>query len=190
MDSPQKLYYFRATRFRTWGHTMQDFLIAAILCLLGLSSIIVGAVFVFKQKVYVDRANDDKVTEIDVPLFGKLKTNTPAIALTFVGAIFGYFAADLMKKRNPDEVPFQGEISIDKDSNPGVEVVMVGITSGSWIQPTTPIGTADSIPVTIKVPNTWHSYTAFAFAIGTAKTRPVLLGSSLENPTFKLSIKP
>ena len=113
---------------------MQDFLIAAILCLLGLSSIIVGAVFVFKQKF--DRANDDKVTEIDVPLFGKLKTNTPAIALTFVGAIFGYFAADLMKKRNPDEVPFQGEISIDKNSNPGVEVVMVGITSGSWIQPT------------------------------------------------------
>jgi len=74
---------------------MQDFFIAA------LSSIIVGAVFAFRQKVYVDRANDDKVTEIDVPLFGKLKTNTPAIALAFVGLIFGYFASDLMKKRNP-----------------------------------------------------------------------------------------
>jgi len=169
---------------------MQDAVIAAILCFLGLSAISVGAVFAFTQKVYVDRANDDKVTEIDVPLFGKLKTNTPAIALTFVGAIFGYFAYDLMKKRMPEEVPFQGEISVDQASNPGVEVVMVGITSGSWIQPTTPNGTAAGIPVTIKVPNTWPSYTAFAFAMGTAKTRPVLLGSSLENPTFKLSIKP
>jgi hypothetical protein len=169
---------------------MQDVFIAAILCFLGLCSISVAAVFAFKQKVYVDKSTDDKVTEIDVPLFGKLKTNSPAIALAFVGTVFGYFAYDLMKKRNPEEVPFQGEISVDKDSNSGVEVVMVGITSGSWIQPTTPNGSAESIPVTIKVPNTWPSYTAFAFAMGSAKTRPVLLGSSLENPTFKLSIKP
>lgn len=169
---------------------MQDVFIASILCFLGLSAISVGALFAFKQKVYVDKATDNKVTEIDVPLFGKLKTNTPAIALTFVGAIFGYFAYDLMKKRNPEEISFQGEISVDKDSNPGVEVVMVGITSGAWIQPTTPNDSMASIPVTIRVPNTWPSYTAFAFAMGSAKTRPVILGSSLENPTFKLRIKP
>jgi len=157
---------------------------------LGLCAIGVGAAFAFKQKVYVDKATDDKITEIDVPIFGMLKTNTPAIALCFVGAVFGYFAYDLMKKRNPEQVRFDGEISVDQSSNPGIEVVMVGITSGSWIQATSPNGSAASIPVTIKVPNTWPSYTAFAFAMGSAKTRPVLLGSSLENPTFKLSIKP
>ena len=169
---------------------MQDVFIAAILCFLALCAICVGAILVFKQKVYVDTATDDKVTEIDVPLFGKLKTNTPAIALAFVGVIFGYFAYDLMKKRNPEEVRFEGEVSVDQGSHSGIEVVMVGITSGSWIQPTTPNGSGTGIPVIIKVPRNWPSYTAFAFAMGSAKVKPVLLGSSLENPTFKLSIKP
>jgi hypothetical protein len=168
---------------------MQDAIIAGILCFLGLCAIAIAAVFAFKQKAYVDPTTG-QITEIDVPFFGKLKTNTPAIGLCFLGAVFGYFAYDLMKKRNPEEVRFNGEITVDQDSNAGIEVVMVGITSGSWIQPTTPIGSATGIPVVIKVPNTWPSYTAFAFAMGSAKTRPVLLGSSLENPTFKLSIKP
>jgi len=106
---------------------MQDAAIAAILCFLGLCAIGVGAAFAFKQKVYVDKATDDKITEIDVPIFGKLKTNTPAIALCFVGAVFGYFAYDLMKKRNPEQVRFDGEIGVDQSSNPGIEVVMVGI---------------------------------------------------------------
>jgi hypothetical protein len=66
---------------------------------------------------------------------------------------------------------------------------MVGITSGSWIQPTTPNGSG-GVPVTISVPNSWPSYSAFAFAIGSAKVKPTIIGASLDNPTFKLSIKP
>jgi hypothetical protein len=168
---------------------MQDAVIAAILCLLGLGAILVAAIFAFKQKAYVDK-DTGQVTEIDVPIFGKLKTNTPAIALCFVAAIFGYFAYDLMKKRGPELISFNGEIHIDQGNSPGIDVVMVGITSGSWIQPTTPNGSSLNLPVKIAVPNSWPSYQAFAFAVGGAKSRPDIIGASLDNPTFKLSIKP
>lgn len=172
------------------GDRMLDALIAAILCLLGLGAIAVAAKFAFSQKTYIDSNTGQAMTEIDVPIFGKLKTNTPAIALCFLGVVFGYFAYDLMKGRGPQLVPFNGEISIDQSSNPDVDIVMVGITSGSWIQPTTMNGANASIPVKIYVPNSWPSYSAFAFATGSTKTRPIIMGSSLENPTFKLSIKP
>lgn len=169
---------------------MQDMIIAGILCLLGLGSIVVAAIFAFKQKAYVDKNTQEKVTEIEVPIFGKLKTNTPAIALCFVAAVFGYFGYDLMKGRGPSLVSFTGEVSIDQASTPDVDVVMVGITSGSWIQPTTPNGSNAVVPVRISVPNSWPSYTAFAFAVGNARKRPDIIGSSLDNPTFKLRIKP
>jgi hypothetical protein len=168
---------------------MQDAVIAGILCFLGLCAIGVAAIFVFRQKAYVDR-DTNTVTEIEVPIFGKLKTNTPAIALCFVGVIFGYLAYDLMRGRNVQLAHFDGEINVDQESNAGVGVVMVGITSGSWIQPTTTSGAVTSVPVKISVPNSWPSYTAFAFTIGSAKTRPDIIGASLDNPTFKLSIKP
>ena len=169
---------------------MQDAVIAGVLCFLGFGAIAIAAVFAFKQKAYVDQTTDEKITEIEVPIFGKLKTNTPAIALSFVAAIFGYLAYDLMKGRGPSYISFNGEVSIDQNDTPDVGVVMVGITSGSWIQPTSPGDSAAGVPVKISVPNSWPSYTAFAFAVGANKSRPALVGASLDNPTFKLSIKP
>jgi hypothetical protein len=169
---------------------MQDAVIAGILCFLGFGAVVIAAIFAFKQKAYVDTHSGDKITEIDVPLFGKLKTNTPSIALCFVAVIFGYFAYDLMKKRGPDLISFNGEVNVDQGNAPGIDLVMVGITSGSWIQTSTPNGTSQSLPVKISVPNSWPSYTAFALAVGSAKSRPDIIGASLDNPTFKLRIKP
>lgn len=169
---------------------MQDAVIAGTLCFLGLASIGVAAVFAFRQKTYFDKNTGATVTEIDIPFLGKLKTTTPAIALCFVAAAFGYFAYDLMKKRGPELISFNGEIHVDQGNTPAIDVVMVGITSGSWILPTTPNGSNLSVPIKIAVPNSWPSYQAFAFAVGNAKSRPDMIGASLENPTFKLSIKP
>jgi hypothetical protein len=167
---------------------MQDAVIAAVLCFLGLSAIVVAAIFAFKQKTYVD-SQTKQVTKIEVPLFGKLTTNTPAIALCFLGAVFGFFAFELMKDRAPQLVPFHGEISLDGSADP-VGVVMVGLTSGSWIQSATPAAAKITMPVDISAPNSWPSYTAFALAVSGGKTRAAMIGSSLENPTFKLSIQP
>jgi len=169
---------------------MQDAVIAVILCLLGLGAIVVAAIVALKQKAYLDKSTGEVVTEIDVPFLGKLKTTTPAIGLCFVAALFGYFAYDLMKKRGPELISFDGEIHVEQGNTPSIDVVMVGITSGAWIQSRTPNGSSLNLPVKISVPNSWTSYQAFAFAVGGAKSRPDIIGASLDNPTFKLSIKP
>lgn len=168
----------------------EDVVVALVLCLLGLAAITVAIIFSMKQKVYLD-TNNNTVTNIEVPLFGKLKTNTPAIALCFLGVILGYFAYDVTKGRAPTLVDFQGEIDIDKNSLSDISAVLVGMSSGSWMQTSTPGRSDQIINVLIPVPNTWPSYTAYAIAYsGTKKLRPAMIGASLSNPRFKLSIKP
>jgi len=48
---------------------------------------IVGGIWlIYKQKIYIDRETK-QVTEIDIPLFGKLKTNVPALVLFALGFV-------------------------------------------------------------------------------------------------------
>jgi hypothetical protein len=46
------------------------------------------------------------------------------------------------------------------------------------------------VNVAIPVPNSWQSYSAYAFALGGPKTKPAIIGASLERPRFKLRIEP
>jgi len=58
------------------------------LAMYGLSAMVflLGVVSLFVQKIYkVDEKTGEK-TEIDLPFFGKLKTNYPALAFAFIGA--------------------------------------------------------------------------------------------------------
>jgi hypothetical protein len=166
-----------------------DLAIALFLCVLSAGAIIVSAVFAFKQKVYVDQATQE-VTDIEVPGFGKLKTNTPAIALCAFGVVLGYFAYDGMKGRHATLVQFNGEIALNQDAVATISALTVGITSGAWSHTATPNGTELTIPVTISVPNSWPSYMAYAFALGRGGGRPAIIGARLEDPKFKLRIEP
>src|SRR5262245_58558767 len=166
----------------------EDFIFALVLLAICLAIIAIGAIYAFRQKNYYDANSNTVMNELDVPLLGKVKTNIPAIALCFLGLIPGYFAYETMTVRSPKLVNFQGEIAIDQANVDGIEAVLVGVTSGSWLHTETPSANA-SFPVEIKVPNSWPSYSAYAFAIGSKRTRPSIIGSSLENPKFKLNIK-
>jgi hypothetical protein len=168
---------------------MSDELVVALaLCGLAAAAILVAAIFAFRQKVYVD-SSTGQVTEVEVPGLGKFVTNTPAIGLCGLGVILGYFAYDVMKGRSAKLVKFQGEISLDRDLMSNIDAVTVGVTSGSWSHTTTPNGSTPLIRVEIPVPDSWPSYAAYAFAIGSTKTRPVLVGARLENPKFTMSIR-
>jgi hypothetical protein len=52
----------------------------------GLVMIVGGILLIYKEKIYID-STTNQVTEIDVPFFGKLKTNVPALALFALGFI-------------------------------------------------------------------------------------------------------
>jgi hypothetical protein len=167
----------------------QDFIFAVLMLMVGLAIVGVGAYSAYRQKIYYNPADNSVVTQIDVPVLGKIKTNAPAIALCFIGLVPVLFAYNVMKGRNPNLVKFHGEVVIDPSISSEINTVTVGITSGLWSETSTP-NSATPVNVSISVPDTWPSYSAYAFAFGGAKTRPAIIGTNLGDPQFKLWIKP
>jgi hypothetical protein len=168
----------------------EDFLFALALLVFGLAIIGVGAVYAFRQKIYYDRKTKTVVTEIELPLVGKVRTNMPAIAVCFVGLLPVVLASNQMKDRSPKLITFNGEVSVDPVVAESVGAVTVGVTSGSWIETTTPDGGNQSIKVSIPVPVSWQTYTVYGFSNGGQKTKPVMFGASLADPKFKIRIGP
>jgi hypothetical protein len=167
----------------------EDFIFSVLLLAVGLAIVGIGAYSAFRQKVYFNPADNSVVTEVDVPIFGKIKTNAPAIALCFIGLVPVLFASNAMKNRNPKLVKFNGEVQIDPAIAADISTITVGITSGLWSDTSTPAG-GTPISVGISVPDSWPSYSAYAFAFGGAKPRPAIIGTNLSDPKFKLRISP
>lgn len=167
---------------------MLDFVIAFFLCVLAGAALAVAA-FAAPRHKHESDPSTGQLTEMEIPGLGRFKSNTPAVALCFLGVVLGYFAYDSMKNRRPKLVKFQGTIALDQEVLSGIDVVTVGVTSGSWSHTTTPNGSTPEISVEIPVPDSWPTYAAYAFAMGSTKTRPVLIGAKLENPKFHLSIR-
>jgi hypothetical protein len=165
----------------------QDFVFALFLLGVGVLIIGVGAYLAYHQKVYFNPADNSVITEIEIPLIGKVKTNIPAIALCFIGLFPVYLGYKEMSNRAPTLVPFQGEVTLDGARAADVNAITVGITSSAWSTLATPSGHL-SIPVTINVPDTWQSYSAYAFTFG-AEPRLDIEGASPDR-TFKLRIAP
>jgi hypothetical protein len=167
----------------------EDFIFAMFMLVVGLTIIGVGAYSAYRQKVYYNPADNSVMTEVDVPVIGKVKTNAPAIALCFIGLVPVLFASNTMKNRAPKLVKFQGEVIIDPAVASEINTITVGITSGLWSDTSTPSG-GTPVSIGISVPDSWPSYSAYAFAFGGAKTRPAIIGTNLGDPKFKLRIAP
>ena len=92
---------------------MSEDLIGALACcaLAGLTLVLCGF-YVFHQKHYIDKDTKKVTTEIDIPFIGKVTTNVPAIGLCFVGLGFGWFGYELVQKRGPTFVNFEGEVAL------------------------------------------------------------------------------
>jgi hypothetical protein len=84
-----------------------------------------GMWLIYQQKIYIDRTTGAQITtEIEVPLLGKFKTNTPALVLFILGVILLIYApvklADLsrlqtelddLRGRVPKEVTIRGKVN-------------------------------------------------------------------------------
>lgn len=55
-----------------------------IICGLSILSIILGFIALLSQKIYID-SNTQELTQIKIPLIGKMKTNYPALVFVFIG---------------------------------------------------------------------------------------------------------
>jgi len=131
-----------------------------------------------------------------LPFFGEVNTSVPAVSLVALAVVSLFFA--YMLKAGEDQaasatvktITFHGQVEIDPDSVSDISSIEVGVTSAPWILNQTPDKKSPTINVTIPVPDSWQSYTAYAFALGGPKVRPVVVGASLNDPNFKLRIGP
>lgn len=65
----------------------------------GVATMLGAVVFLFLQKTVVDQAGH--VTDVEVPFFGRLKTNTPSIALCFLGAVMTFAVVTRVEPPRP-----------------------------------------------------------------------------------------
>lgn len=84
-----------------------------ILAMYGISllSIILGFIALLTQRIYIDPATN-KPTEIEVPIFGKMKTNYPALVFVFIGSLLAYTTFDKsyersLEKPSPQKVDWE-----------------------------------------------------------------------------------
>ena len=149
----------------------------------GIMIIAIGAYSIYSESKKTEN------TKIQIPLLGSIETRVPAIALCFLGLVPFYFTYSLADSK-PNMVKFDGEVAIDPGSLAGTNAIMVGVTSGLWSQTETMDTASPKIKVSIPVPDSWPTYVAYAFTIGGSQTRPAIIGTSLDNPKFKLKIGP
>ncbi len=167
----------------------QEFIFAMLMLAVGLLISILGAYSTFRQKFYYNPADNSVATEIEIPILGKLRTNVPALVLCFIGLVPIVLAYYQMQDREPPLVRFHGKVAIDPSILAGIKSITVGATSGQWTQSATPNAANPSMDVMIPVPDSWKTYTFYAFAYGGSQTRVAVVGGS-DDHTFDLSIAP
>lgn len=58
--------------------------------------IILGFIALIFQKTYID-ANTLQPTEIDIPIFGKMKSNYPSLVFVFLGVVVAFYTINICK---------------------------------------------------------------------------------------------
>jgi hypothetical protein len=66
--------------------------------------IVLGFVALLKQKTYVDAATGAVPSEVEVPFFGKLKTNYPALVFVILGTALAWAAFNQWAATNEKEI--------------------------------------------------------------------------------------
>lgn len=75
-----------------------------ILLSISFLSIVMGFVALLTQRIYLDASTQEK-TEIELPLFGKMKTNYPALIFVFLGFALSFYVFD--KCYPPQKEPWE-----------------------------------------------------------------------------------
>jgi hypothetical protein len=127
-----------------------------------LVSLLIGAggiVFMFTQKIVVNEQNNK--TEIDVPFFGKLQTNYPAIAAFFLAAVLAAYTTSIWKE-DLKRIPVTATVTLEPGEWPNSPQVLVGVIPGSALRLETVNNRGKSYEFEIPVLAGEFSYTGIA----------------------------
>lgn len=147
--------------------------------ILSLTSMIIGLIIglgslyiLLKQKPVLDEHGN--VTEIDIPIFGKLKSNYPSLAALLIGAFLVFYPLYRFPAPAPATVrriPVSGKVTLQGIPANGV---MVGIVPGNL----TPLRSDGSFNVDVLEGE--HTYTGVAYYTGANVTDVYLGGVAVE----------
>jgi len=101
-----------------------SFVLALVVLLVAIIATVGGVSALFTQKVVVDSAGH--VTEIEIPLLGKLKGNYPSLAAVVIGALLAYGVLHTFGI-HPEKIPIIAKVLVKHPSQPIVSDVFVGV---------------------------------------------------------------
>lgn len=134
-------------------------------CLAALA-LLFGFVALLKQKSYVD-TKSRKVTAVEVPFFGKLRTNYPALVFVFVGGIFGYLSSKTSIQTSKDywtatkPMTVDGQLKSDTNIADWSSTEITVIPSSLQFQSVTPQG---HFRVELQIPQ-WQPFNKYLAAV-------------------------
>lgn len=86
-----------------------------VMYMLSALLIILGFIALLSQKNYVDK-DAKKVTEVEIPILGKLKTNYPSLVFVFLGVFIAYISFDRSKPISKNDWKITGSFkSMDNE---------------------------------------------------------------------------
>lgn len=106
-----------------------------LLAMVGSVITLVGSmIFLFKQKTVVDQ--NGHVTEVEIPLFGKVKSNYPSIVTGFLGAGLAAFTMDRVVPDIP-RIDLSATVGVARAANANDLPVFVGVVPQEYFTSTT-----------------------------------------------------
>lgn len=94
-------------------------IIAAIAVIGGVCELLYG------RRITVDK-NTGEVIDIELPIFGKLKTNYPSVGAIFLGLCFGGFVLNWIQVKK-EQIPFVATVTINSDDTRQKADVFLGM---------------------------------------------------------------
>jgi hypothetical protein len=105
-----------------------------LLAMIGSVVTLVGSmVFLFKQKTIVNQ--NGEVTEVEVPFFGKVKSNYPSIVTGFLGAALAAFTIERVVPEVP-RIGLSATVGLAQASNVSDLPVFVGVVPQEYFTST------------------------------------------------------
>jgi hypothetical protein len=138
--------------------------------------VLLGFIALLTQKIYIDPETKE-LTEIELPIIGKLRTNIPALAFVFLGTFMAYIAS----KKTPE--PRQWKI----------EGTLNGIDNSKW-DPTnvdiTLFPAKFEKPIVIRRDSTIGTYEITGHIVDGKKFEDIIDYIDISSPDFSTKIYP
>ncbi|KZK94797.1 MULTISPECIES: hypothetical protein [unclassified Pseudovibrio] len=158
------------------------FILALTGILFGGLIAILSVYALIKEKRFVD--NEGRVVELELPFFGKLKTNAAPIAVTFIGG--GLIVFCLQQFGNsPNLTELVATVRIEQPHS--VNMVALAVVSDEW-DSVESWGSEEELEIKLTVPSNWKSYNGYLVPLGDPDVAPRFFNAGEKfKPTVVLS---